>query len=321
MQIFIQILLIFICASLFIYLLLSGMVTQRILSSRIQGLVPTLSAEVEVGNGKPKKRNNHKRYFEMAAILFRNIQFSKRTERLLLEAGSKIKPEEFFVLRVLASIGAGAITFISAFQWYFILLMIVVGFLLPDFYMKHKRKKRLNLLSHQLIETLGMMANSMRAGFSFMQAMQLAGKEMPDPLGPEFDRVVHQAGLGVPLEVVFQELGERLPNKELHVVIQAILAQRKSGGNLAELMETMGETVRGRVRILEELKTLTAQGKMSSWVITLIPVFLGVYLNFMDPEYFSPLLNHPIGWVLIILGSFSIVIGWVLIRKIVTIEV
>ncbi len=187
--------------------------------------------------------------------------------------------------------------------------------------MKQKRTKRLNLLSYQLIETLGMMANSMRAGFSFMQAMQLAGKEMPAPLGPEFERVVRESGLGVPLEQVLLDLANRLPNKELEVVVQAILSQRKSGGNLAELMEKMEDTIRGRVRILEELNTLTAQGKMSSWIITLLPVCLGLYLNFMSKDYFSPMLEHPLGWMMIFISAISLILGWILIQKIIRIEV
>lgn len=154
-----------------------------------------------------------------------------------------------------------------------------------------------------------------------MQAMQLVGKEVPDPLGPEFDRVVRQAGLGVPLEDVFEELAERLPNKELEVVIQAILAQRRSGGNLAELLETMEDTIRGRVRILEELNTLTAQGRMSSWIITLLPVGLGLYLSIVNREYFAPMLEHPLGWTMLFIASVSIIIGWAFIQKIIRIEV
>jgi tight adherence protein B len=198
---------------------------------------------------------------------------------------------------------------------------ILIVFILPKFVIKKKSKKRLQLSSQQLIDVLGMMANSMRAGFSFMQAMQLVGKEVPDPLGPEFDRVVRQSGLGIPLEEVFEELVERLPNKELEVVVRAILAQRKSGGNLADLLETMEETIRGRVRILEELKTLTAQGKMSSWIITLLPVGLGLYLAMMNREYFGPMLEHPLGWAMLSVCVISNFIGWLFIQKIIRIEV
>lgn len=237
------------------------------------------------------------------------------------EAGSGLKPEEFFALRILAAVGMGMFTAFLGLPWYLTLLAVFIGFAFPKYSMKRKRKKRLARVNHQLVEVLGMMANSMRAGFSFMQAMQLVGKELPDPLGPEFDRVVRQAGLGVSLEDTFQELVERLPNKEMEVVVRAILAQRRSGGNLAQLLETMEETIRGRVRILEELNTLTAQGRMSSWIITLLPVGLGLYLALVNREYFAPMLEHPLGWTMMFVASVSIIIGWAIIQKIIRIEV
>jgi tight adherence protein B len=215
----------------------------------------------------------------------------------------------------------GILSFILDLPLFILFLFFIGGLYLPYLYLINKRKKRLSLLSYQLIETLGMMANSLRAGFSFMQAMQLTGRELPDPLGPEFDRAVREVGLGKPIEEVFESLVNRLPNKELEVVIRAILAQRKSGGNLAELLETMEETIRGRVRILDELKTLTAQGKMSAWVITLIPPGLAVYLYVVNPEYFKPMLNHPLGVLMLSIGSISIILGWLLIQKIIKIEV
>ncbi len=177
------------------------------------------------------------------------------------------------------------------------------------------------MISSQLLETLGVLANSLRAGFSFMQAMQLAGKETPEPLGPELERAVREAGLGVPLEEVFENMLKRLPNKELEVVVRAILAQRRSGGNLAELLETMEETIRGRVRVLEELRTLTAQGRMSSWIITMLPVGLGLYLYFASADYFTPMLEHPLGWMMLSVAAISIIIGWIVIQKINRIEV
>jgi tight adherence protein B len=268
-----------------------------------------------------KRPSFSKKFFHSIATIFKNIQFSEGTGKILLEAGSRLKPEEFFALRLLGAGGLAMILVFLGLTWYLCIIAVIVGFALPKYFMKQKRKKRLARVNYQLIEVLGMMANSMRAGFSFMQAMQLVGKELPDPLGPEFERVVRQAGLGIPLDDIFEELVVRLPNKELEVVVRAILAQRKSGGNLAELLETMEETIRGRIRILEELNTLTAQGRMSSWIITLGPVGLGLYLALVNREYFSPMLEHPLGLAMIFAASVSTIIGWVLIQKIIRIEV
>jgi tight adherence protein B len=292
----------------------------RRINNRIKEFLPSINASVN----EAKQENEHtpfNRFFLSIAQIFRSIQFSERTEKLLLEAGSKLKPEEFFAFRFFSAIGIGTLLGLLGTPWYFLIVFIVSGFSYPKIYMKRKRKKRLTSINYQLIEILGMMANSMRAGFSFLQAMQLVGKEVPDPLGPEFDRVVRQVGLGVPLEDVFKEVVERLPNNELEIVVKAILAQRRSGGNLAQLLETMEETVRGRIRILEELNTLTAQGRMSSWIITLIPVGLGLYLSIVNREFFAPMLEHPLGWIMLSTAVISTTIGWILIQKIIRIEV
>jgi tight adherence protein B len=320
MKIAITIILLFIIVSGSVFLLLVSYSYKRRMNQRIKEYLP-LREQFVVTAEQEKKTAVINQLVNKIATIFKNVQFNEGTDKLLLEAGSKLKPEEFFALRLIAAAGFGFVGLVIGIPWYFNIVVLILGFAIPKISIKQKRKKRLAYVNHQLIEVLGMMANSMRAGFSFMQAMQLVGKEIPDPLGPEFDRVIRQAGLGVPLEDVFEEMEKRLPNKELEVVIRAILAQRRSGGNLAELLETMEDTIRGRVRILEELHTLTAQGRMSAWIITLLPVVLGMYLALVNREYFAPMLEHPLGWTMLFVASVSIIIGWVVIQKIIRIEV
>jgi tight adherence protein B len=311
---------IFLIFSMLIYLFLMIYLNRKRLNNRVKEFLP--SPELKEAIQELDKRPSFtKRFVNSVATVFKSVQFSKSTEKILLEAGSKLRPEELFAARLLASVASGIITLFLGLPWYIVIIVVLIGFAVPKLSINRKRKKRLAMVNYQLIEVLGMMANSMRAGFSFMQAMQLVGKEMPDPLGPEFERLVRQAGLGIPLEDALEELVERLPNKELEVVVRGILAQRRSGGNLAQLLETMEETIRGRVRILEELNTLTAQGRMSSWIITLLPVALGLYLALVNGEYFSPMLEHPLGWMMLLVGSVSIIIGWAVIQKIIRIEV
>jgi len=302
------------------FLVFSRYYRNKRMNNRIKEFLPTSQME-ELATTQEKGPSLFKRFFISVARIFKDVQYSESTEKILLEAGSKLKPEEFFALRILVPAGIGIIAALIGLPWYLITILVIIGFILPINFMKRKRKIRLAKVNYQLIEVLGTMANSMRAGFSFMQAMQLVGREIPDPIGPEFERVVRQAALGMPVDDVFLELVERLPNKELDVVVRAILAQRKSGGNLAELLETMEETIRGRVRILEELKTLTAQGRMSSWIITLLPLALGLYLALVNWEYFSPMFQHPLGWMMIFVGASANIIGWVFIQKIIRIEV
>ncbi|WP_190284702.1 type II secretion system F family protein [Bacillus sp. S3] len=320
MELVLELTVIVILATLLMYLLLSEYTKKRRMNNRMKEFLPSQQMK-ELVESQEKEPSVFKRFFLSIARMFNSVQFSERTEKLLVEAGSNLKPEEFFALRILAAAGIAIFTGLLGLPWYLFLFAAVIGFIIPKTIMKQKRKKRLTRANYQLIEVLGMMANSMRAGFSFMQAMQLVGKEFPDPLGPEFDRVVRQSGLGVPLDDVFEEMVGRLPNNELEVVVRAILAQRKSGGNLADLLETMEDTIRGRVRILEELRTLTAQGRMSSWIITLIPVGLALYLALVNREYFAPMLEHPLGWAMLFVASVSTILGWVFIQKIIRIEV
>jgi len=319
MKIILTLIIVFIVVTLGVFLFLKGYFQKRRMDNRMKDFLQSPLA-IEIVK-EEMKLSIFKRLFLKVSTIFENLQFSETTKRLLVESGSGLKPAEFLALRMFTSAG---ITILSAFlgiSWYLLIPAFLIGFMIPKKMVQRKRKKRLERINYQLIEVLGMMANSMRAGFSFMQAMQLVGKEIPDPLGPEFERVVRQTGLGIPIEDVFEELVERLPNNELEVAVRAILAQRKSGGNLAQLLETMEDTIRGRIRILEELRTLTAQGRLSTWIITLLPVALAFYLALVNWDYFAPMVQEPLGWVLIFAGAAANVIGWLFIRKIIRIEV
>ncbi|WP_270181373.1 type II secretion system F family protein [Alkalihalobacillus sp. CinArs1] len=311
--------LIFLAFSLTFYFITMSWKKRKKANTRIKEFVPAGPSVVE------KKSEDKKELLRPLIIklsnLFNGVKFSKDTEIKLQQAGSTLKVEEFFVVRLLVAAATPIALFLLTVPWYFCLLAIGIGYILPERYMVNKARKRNKQLSYQLVEALATMSNSLRAGFSFVQTMKLIGKEMPDPIGPEFERAVREIGMGIPMEEVFESLIARVPNKELEVVIQAILAQRKSGGNLAKLMDNMEETVRGRIRILEELNTLTAQGKLSSWVITALPIVLTLYLYFVSPDYFQPMIDYPIGWVLLGIGLISLMLGWFIIQKIVRIEV
>ncbi|TSI02279.1 type II secretion system F family protein [Lysinibacillus sp. BW-2-10] len=252
---------------------------------------------------------------------FKNLPINKKLKKQIQEAGLLLKPEDFYVVRIATSLCPFLITLLLGYHFIISIMAILIGFWIPVIYLNYRRKKRLIRCVNQLAEALGIMANSLRAGFSFMQAMQLIGKEMPDPLGPEFERTVQDVSYGVPLEKAFENLVDRLPDKTLEMVLSALLIQRKSGGNLAELLETMQETVQGRVRIKEEIKTLTAEGRISGVIITLLPIALGFYFYLVNPDYFTILLEEPLGWLLLGFGSFFLLVGWLVIRMIIRIEV
>lgn len=290
---------------------------------RIEKFLPQENI-TENSKGKENlKENRLKKSLNIGALktYYSRTTAKNKLGKMLELSGIKKTPEEFILIRILVAFVFLALFFLLGVRGIILYLVLLFGLIVPTFYVKRRIKKRLALFSEQLAEALGIIANGMRAGFSFMQAMKMVASEMADPLGAEFTRTLNELNLGVPFEEGFASLANRIPSKELELVVNALLIQRTTGGNLSELLDTMQETIRGRVRLNEELNTLTAQGKMSSWIITLLPPSIAIYLNFVNPEYFQPMFIEPLGWLMLSASIFFIVIGWLIIRKIVRIEV
>ncbi|WP_147534442.1 type II secretion system F family protein [Bacillus marasmi] len=278
-------------------------------------------------NNQAQKRSRSLNATELKALLtkfsknFTSNRHSTKWEQKLEAANIPLKTEEFQALRILTAIAAASITAILKLPLPVVIASALIGPILPPIYVKRKIKKRLARCTTQLPQALGTMATSMKSGYSFLQAMQVIAQEVPDPIGTEFKKTLREINLGIPLEEAFANLINRLPTDDIKIVANAIIIQRTTGGNLTQILDTIQETITDRVRIKEELRALTAQGKMSAWIISLLPAILGVLLNMMNPEYFNPMIAHPLGWTLLGVGLVSGVIGWFVIQKIVNIEV
>lgn len=242
-------------------------------------------------------------------------------ERTLIQSGVEMSQGELFIARVLLACMTIFVGYILDFHFIVTIFCGGIGYSIPIMYVMRKRKKRLKMASNQLGEALGTMANSLRAGFSFMQTLNMVAKEVADPLGPEFLKALQEINYGITVEEAFENLLDRLPDKELEIVLNTLIIQRSAGGNLAVLLETMQETIFDRCRVQDEVKTLTAQGKMSAVIITVLPIALALYIKLVNPEYFQLLFSHPLGLVMVVMGSISIIMGWFFINKIVQIEV
>ncbi|MCL7746726.1 type II secretion system F family protein [Halalkalibacter alkaliphilus] len=296
---------------------------QQKIKKRIHQFIPNDGKKVKLEKApKPVKKVTLKSFLQQLSKNIKTTDTKRSQLEIELEsAGLPLKVEEFITIRVVIFGFAFCLTLLMGIQ---LLLAIVFGLLawkLPTFYLKKKKSARIAASAAQLPQVLEIMANSMKSGFSFMQAMQLVSREMPDPIGIEFQRTIKEINLGISTEEAFENLLQRLPNKDLEIVVTAVLIQRSTGGNLAVILETIQETITERVRMKDELKALTSQGRMSALVITLLPVILGLLLNVMNPDYFSPMFSHPLGLVLLGGGIFSGLLGWIFIQKVVTIEV
>jgi tight adherence protein B len=210
---------------------------------------------------------------------------------------------------------------------------VIAGFFVPRIYVSLAQRRRLHQFESQLGDILNLWVNSLRAGFSVPQAMEAVAREAPDPSASEFKRVVAEISIGIPFETALRNMLARIESEDLDLVFTAVNIQREVGGNLAEILETISHTIRERVRIKGEIRTLTASGRATGTLISALPIALAVFLLFLRPQYMGQLVQGPptganipglpipCGWPIIALGLVMISIAWAIIRRITDIEV
>ncbi len=181
-------------------------------------------------------------------------------------------------------------------------------------------QRRQKAFVNQLGDMLTMIANALRAGFSFMQALDHIAKEMDDPVRSEVQRVVRDVNMGMPLEIALDNMTQRINSPDFNLVAAAVLIQRQVGGNLAQILDTISETINERVRMRREVNALTAQGRMSGYVLSALPIALAALLQVINPGYLRPLFTSSIGQMAIAGALMMMVIGFFVIRKIVDIK-
>ena len=273
----------------------------------------------------------------VVAGLSRAIEGQDLTARLgtdLARADLKLKPAEFLLMWAASPFvflaGAFIIGFILPSLHNPIALAIVfgIGAYFPRWYLKFRQKKRLSLFAQQLPDTITLLANSLRAGSSFLQGIELVTREGRPPISEEFTRVVREMSLGVALQPALSNLSRRVASEDLELMVTAINIQSQVGGNLATVLDSIAFTIRERIRIQGEIQTLTAMQRYSGYVITLLPVGLGFLLFLISPSYITPMFDRPpealglpLGVIFFAVGLISMGIGYLLIRRIVDIKV
>lgn len=205
---------------------------------------------------------------------------------------------------------------------------LLLGFFLPRFWLGQRKSSRLNAFNKQLPDTITLIANALRAGSSFLQAIELVVRESRPPVSVEFARVIREVNLGLPFETALENIVRRVRSDDLELMATAISIQYTVGGNLAEILDSIAFTIRERVRIKGEIKTLTAQQRMSGYVVGGLPFGLAFFIYLAAPTFFDPMfanppgiLGLPAGVIILAVGAFSMGTGFMLIRKIVDIEV
>jgi tight adherence protein B len=264
-------------------------------------------------------------YYQMTKQKVRKNMLTKeknsKLETLLRRSGLPLKPEEYILFKWLAAGISGVLLLLVSGN---IILMIpgfLLGLLFPRWYVKKKIKERVVRFNDGLPDMISTIVGSLRAGFSFQQALKAVTEEAGSPIKEEMESVLKEMQYGASLEDSLNDLKNRMPSEDLDLMIQAILIQRQVGGNLATVLDKIVQTIRERTKIHRQISSLTAQGRLSGIVIGLLPIILAFVLYLIEPEYLGTLFNHPVGIALIAAGLVSGTIGFFLIRKITSVEV
>jgi tight adherence protein B len=249
----------------------------------------------------------------------------RQMERSLRLADSQLHPGDFLAIRFALALLGFAAPFLllggGTMGTVVAVIALLIGFQLPQMWISQRRATRNRKLEAQLPEALTMIANSLRAGFGLLQAMSLSSEQLEHPVSAELAQTVQETNIGSSIEEAFRSLSERNESRDLDLVVTAMLVQRTAGGNLAEILQTVTETMRERVRIRGEINTLTAQQRLTGIVIALMPVAVGGLFMVVSPAYIKPLFTVPIGRMMLGVSAFLEIIGVTIIRRILSIEV
>lgn len=239
----------------------------------------------------------------------------------LTKAGIPLRPEELAGMSVTMSVTGLALGLLARKGIVLALGIAVAGALAPGLWVKWATRVRAAKLEIQLVDTLTLIANSLRAGHSFLQALELVGKDAPPPLGPELAKVLRDSRLGMSIDDAFAGLVSRFESRDLELAVTGVLIQRQVGGNLAQVLDSIASTIEKRIKARGKIRTLTAQGRVSAWVISILPFAMAGVMFGMYPDFGKVMLSTPLGIGMLAAGAVSLTLGILLVRKVVTIDV
>ena len=260
--------------------------------------------------------------------------FGANLARDIARADLHLKISEYFMIWIGTTLGVPAVMFAASIVLpalanpFLLLIGGLIGFAIPRFWLGRRRSGRLNQFNKQLPDTITLIANGLRAGSSFLQAIELVVREAQPPISTEFARVIREVNLGLAFDEALENMVRRVRSDDLELMATAISIQHNVGGNLAEILDSIAYTIRERVRIKGEIRTLTAQQRLSGYVVGFLPIGLAGFLFIAAPGFMAPMFDDsvniaglPAGVIILIFGGFMMFMGFMFIRKIVDIEV
>ncbi|MDQ1832250.1 type II secretion system F family protein [Massilia scottii] len=291
-------------------------------AKRIARRLRVMSGGIDVEGGAISilKRRRYSASDGFDALLHR-LRLAHAIDRLLMQAGVNWMVAQFLAaslaLLCAAALAAHAWDTPPLVTW----AMLLAGLGLPYFLLRRTRAKRMEKIEQQLPEAADFLARAMRAGHSFTNVLQMVGSELPEPLSGEFRTVHQEINYGVPMGEALHSLAERIPLTDLRYMVIAILIQRESGGNLAEILGNIGHIIRERLKLLGQVRVLSAEGRISAWILGILPFAVAGMMYLTNPEYISMLWTDPSGIRLLCYAGAMITIGVLWLRKLINIRV
>ena len=248
--------------------------------------------------------------------------FEENLTNSLSAAAVKLRPGEWLVLHLLATIGTGVVvSLLSGFSLIAGVLGLGLGFAVPNLFLSLKKGRRRKAFYSALPDTLQMIAGSLSAGHSLPQAFDAVAGESDGAMGDELNRAIVEARLGADLEDSLNAVAVRMDSKDMAWVVMAIRTQREVGGNLAEVLTTVADTLRSRERLRRQVSALSAEGKLSALIIGVLPILFALYLSIARPDYLNVLFTDPLGITLVVVGAGLFIAGIFWLRATVKVEV
>jgi len=254
--------------------------------------------------------------------LLRSFSFSARAEQLLEQGEVQITVARLFTFSGVGALLGAVLGLLSNLGVMLSLALAPMGAAAPIMYVMWKRGRRNNKLSEQLPDALDMMARSLRAGHALSSSFKLVAAEMPSPINTEFARAFEEQNLGMPFERAVEQMTKRAPdNRDLKIFAVSVIVQKETGGNLVEIIEKIAETIRARYRFYGKLRSLTAEGRMSCYILASLPILTAIFIAFTNPEYTRLLVTDPIGHMAVGYAAITWLVGLVWMRRMMKVDV
>ena len=263
----------------------------------------------------------NEKYLKILEKIIDRIPFMRKLDMELEKAAIPLSKERFLICMSVLSVLWFLFIFVLTFNIINSIFIVFFFWVMTIIYVYSVARRRIAKFNKQLPDTIVMLSNALKAGFTFVQAMSVVAKEMEAPISEEFAYTLQEIQLGVPVDIELESMSKRINNIDLDLVITAVNIQRQVGGNLSKIMDTIGGTIRERIKLKNEIKALTAEGVISGWVIGLLPIGLAGMMLFMNPNYFDGLIDSGYGIYIFIVSAISEVIGGLIIKKLINFKI